>query len=341
MATVKELRKEASDLKIAGASKLSKEKLETAIEAKRKAIAEKVAEKAAAKVIPEKTASPEPSKDGGALVKVVADSLALATASEVDENRAVLVRQAISDARFKIDEGFFEMAALLNETYHQRYFENWGYGNFRDYVEDDLGIKYRRAKYYVEVASLIASHDIGIAQAKAIGWSKLKELPLVLESKNKKEWLKKAERMTVKELREAVLAKIAGRGKQPGKSETVRIAVVVDLADGNIITEAIERGQQVGGLGNTGEALSFVCGQWLETLGDSKLDLSDWIAYIQNVYGVEIVVKGDSSDQEASEVAVDAGEDVSGGTESGEESGEGSGEEVPEDAELEEMLGLT
>ena len=87
MATVKELRKEAADLKIAGASKMSKDKLAAAIEAERQRIAEKVVKES----IPEKTVAPEPSKEDGSLVKVVADSLALATASEVDENRAVLV----------------------------------------------------------------------------------------------------------------------------------------------------------------------------------------------------------------------------------------------------------
>jgi hypothetical protein len=254
-----------------------------------------------------------------------------AIVEDIDRERASEVRTRINDARRKIDDSFTDMAVLLNEVYHDKYYLVYEFGSFKDYVEGELGIKYRRAMAYVEIAGMLADHNIPVDRAKAIGWSKLRELPSIITPENRIEWLTKAETMSKSELQEAVRAVKSGGGKTE-REEKFRLTVSCPISDGQIITEAVTQAKAVAGVGDTGSALAHICGSWLETHGESRLDISHWVSFIEKQYGVTVTVEGEPKTQTATENELDL-EGLG-----GEESATGDTEEMTEE-DLSSLLG--
>ena len=217
--------------------------------------------------------------------------------SKVKMTRQEIVREKILEAQGQIEGGYLEMAQLLTEAYHGDFHETWGFETFEAYCDKELDIKYRKARYFIDIWDKVKSLDLPKDQVAALGWTKMKEISAVITEKNAKEWMRKAEKMSSRELAEA--AKIV-RKKDTKDSDVPSITTLtlrMTEAEANVILEAIEEAKSLCDSTNAVIALEMICQDWLTAKGvtPERTSLKDYIAYIEKLYGVKVSVKQETS----------------------------------------------
>jgi|GEM_PF-2314087 len=78
------------------------------------------------------------------------------------------------------------------------------HASFKEYVEKEHGLNYRKASYWVSIYNCLSDAKIPWRKVQHIGWSKLKEIASVLTNDNLEEWLKIAETQNTLTLIETV-----------------------------------------------------------------------------------------------------------------------------------------
>jgi len=76
--------------------------------------------------------------------------------------------------------------------------------SFKEYVEKEHGLNYRKASYWVSIYNCLSDAKIPWRKVQHIGWSKLKEIASVLTNDNLEEWIKIAETQNTLTLIETV-----------------------------------------------------------------------------------------------------------------------------------------
>lgn len=102
-----------------------------------------------------------------------------------------------------IVSSYFDLGLALKSVKEQSYFLELGFVSFPEYVEHRHGFKYRKAQELIAIAENCVSAELKKEDVQHIGWTKVAELPK-LTVENKTEWIGKAERLTVRELRTEV-----------------------------------------------------------------------------------------------------------------------------------------
>lgn len=213
--------------------------------------------------------------------------------------RAEEVRKSIELAQNKIEKGYAEMAQLLHETWENGYFVRWGYENFKDYCEAELGWKYRRAMYFVAIAEVVKKMEIPWEDVEGIGWTKMRTLLPILEEQGEVgDWLEIAQNYSVKALQEMVgdakLGSDIGRIGDPDIA-TLTFRLTQDQFD--IINEALGKAKKV--IDNESNSLAleqmaydyFMAGDELP----EQMPLSGVLDWIERSYGVTVEATGPTS----------------------------------------------
>lgn len=154
----------------------------------------------------------------------------------VDESEANKVHMDLLDLRRKHEDLNFAIAAKLYDISYRRLFVliGPGYKSFKDYVESELLLKERRAKYLAQIewwfGYVHGNHPEMYERVKELGWTKAKELVKVMDPDNCEEWFKIAEESTATELRNARRAalKAAGKSARVKMPEGLEISNVVE-----------------------------------------------------------------------------------------------------------------
>lgn len=221
--------------------------------------------------------------------------------------RAEVVRQAILEAHKAIEENYLAMAQLLSEAYHKDFYAEWGFKDFREYVETELDVHYRKAMYLVDIWDKVKQLGLSKAKVAKLGWTKMKDIASVVTAENQKEWLEKAEKMNSRELTEAVKVSRSADTSQAGPVPTITTMTFrLSEAEANIVTEALEEAKKLTETENVVVALEMICQDWLEAKGisPSRTNLEDRIKFMEAAYGVEITWKAKSA--ETPEAAAEA-----------------------------------
>lgn len=98
----------------------------------------------------------------------------------------------------------FRLGGVLSVIESNNYIGD--YANFREKVEAEFGIHYRKARYLVNIYNDLVESNIEWSRVSGLGWTKLKEISSLLTSDNVDEWIEKAINMTVHQLIEEVKA---------------------------------------------------------------------------------------------------------------------------------------
>ena len=109
------------------------------------------------------------------------------------ELRAEVVRSELKQIRTDLEENYMKLARRLFEVHDNAYWDTYGYTSFKDFVEEDLRMKYRRARYLVVIASAVNRCGISWDRVISIGWTRMRHVAPQLTEKNAEGWLKKAE----------------------------------------------------------------------------------------------------------------------------------------------------
>jgi len=224
-----------------------------------------------------------------------------AGASTKQAPRQEMVRKEILEAQHNIESGYLTLAKLLSESYHREYYAEWGFKDFREYADAELGMHYRKAMYLVEIWDKVKSLNLSQAKVEKLGWTKMKDLAAILTAENAKEWMEKAAKMTSRELGEAVkVSRSPDRTAMGTVPHITTMKFSMGESEANIITEAIEEAKRLTSSDSAVVALEMICQEWLESKGvaPQRTSLDDHIKYLKRVYGVDITWASKTAEKE-------------------------------------------
>ena len=140
---------------------------------------------------------------------------------------------------------------------------------FKEYIEQRWGVKYRKARYLIELYNGLLKSGIPWEAVAGIGWSKVITLLPVLTKENVASWVEKAKQYNNDTLQGAVKAALAGDGAtnpkdadlQASKLKTLTFGVGPDQEE--LIGEAVKHAMAVGKTEHKGVALELICTEYL------------------------------------------------------------------------------
>jgi hypothetical protein len=243
------------------------------------------------------------------------------------EQAAFRCKDRIGDALGKSTLAFYDLSCGLMEAYDENYHKIWGYANFVDYVEAELGMKYRSAYYLIEVGRIIKKFNIDTDQAKRIGWTKMREITSYIQKTpdDANRYLDMAENMSRRDLQEQLQSEseVKVTDAVNARPQVMRLSLKLEADAASIISDALALAY--GDLGREDAVMAFqhIASEWLISRGGtpSGVTLDTWLSYLENSYGVKLV-------QSSSDESIDALL-----------SGDSAGEE--DKAALEELLSST
>lgn len=144
--------------------------------------------------------------------------------------------------------------------------------NFAEYVFARFGIKYRKARYLIEIYTGLLNAGVAWEKVKEVGWTKLKTIVSILTPDNVDEWVAKALAMNTISLEQAVKdykaaqAGDEGSGSEPSsdmKTKTFKLAP--DQLE--TVDDAIQKAKDQSGTDSPSAALEFMS---MDFLGSAK-----------------------------------------------------------------------
>ena len=233
--------------------------------------------------------------------------------SKVAASREKIVREKLAEVKDGIETGYLDLSELLSEAYHKEFHLVWGFETFEKYCQAELDMAYRRAMYLVDIWDKVKSLDLPRTRVAKLGWSKMKEVAAVVTKKNAEALLKKAENMTVKELKEHTRTMrrtdFGGKGGTRGP-ETKAWSFRLGESESKVVEDAITEAKKMMETDSVGVAIEGICSEWLTYKGGhpEAAALEDFISYLERMYPVKISFKAapkkksNGKGEEASEV---------------------------------------
>ncbi|MCL4743808.1 MAG: hypothetical protein KJZ83_00185 [Burkholderiaceae bacterium] len=183
------------------------------------------------------------------------------------ENEARAVVTALNN---ETEMTLFKLGGVLSVIQANGWYEP--YASFREYVEKELGMHYRRAAYWVSIYNHLAESKVPWEKVKDLGWTKLKEIAEVLTIENVDEWVSLANSQTTLQLIETVKghkAKDAPKALEDQSAKTVTTKTFKVHEDQKATIEAaIAKAKEQSGTSVDTAALEFVC---LDFLGGQTM----------------------------------------------------------------------
>lgn len=193
-------------------------------------------------------------------------------ANLVDEIKALdeSTAHAMVDTLFEASEAAeFKLGGVLLRIFE----EGWhkGHSTFKEYVHDEHGIHYRKARYLMNIYKTLVDKQVPWEAVSKVGWAKMKELLPVIDADNAESWAKAAESMTVSNLSEYVKSYKAGDGGKkadpaPDSSDTQKVKTVQLKLQGDQIDtfeEALEKAKEASGTEYITAAVDFILVEYL------------------------------------------------------------------------------
>lgn len=170
---------------------------------------------------------------------------------QISKARSNKIRRDIKKAIDGINTNFMDLAEKLGVVHDCDLWEMWGFANFREYVEEELDMKYRRAAHFVQIWNKARELQIDKKDVEKIGWSKFSKIVDHLTSRNKKKLLSLAMTMSTRNLCR-VLNSTPGRLGRPTKKR--RFVVTVDARQYKEMERVVKRALVKTGADNRGDA---------------------------------------------------------------------------------------
>lgn len=175
-----------------------------------------------------------------------------------EKEAKTLVGQLADSADFT----FFKLGGVLSKIQSDGWYAP--HASLREYIENEHGLNYRRAMYWISIYDALVAAKVPWDKVKTLGWTKLKEISGILTPENVDEWVKKAEGQTVLQLIETVnSAKKSGDPAQitDGTSSTPVSTKTFKVHEDqkSTIDAAITKAKQESGTESDGAALEFIC----------------------------------------------------------------------------------
>ena len=203
------------------------------------------------------------------------------------DKRAEEVREALLQVRKDINKNYVKLVQLCYEAWKERYYKKWGYSSFVEFVETELGLRWRRVYYFLNIAKAVENLGLKWEEIQEIGWKKASEIAPVLKLENAREWLEKAKKLGYRELHEEVRKIKAQKKKKKVKYNPVetiesednqqdynfgevaeekrKLTFNLDNEQFYIVMTAIEQAKSEG-YTSEADCLVHICYEWLQSV---------------------------------------------------------------------------
>lgn len=210
----------------------------------------------------------------------------------------VSLRAEVRSLADRVDQTYMELGRRLRVVCDSDAAETWGFKNFDDYVEQELGFKRRKARYLMMIADKAEEFGLSYADLAGLGWSKAKEILSRVESRaDFDSWSQRVLRddLSVAALVASLKLELEGTVSTPGGDRDADGNKLVVTADGEKIhivevplfdaqyenvKLALVRAGEIAGSEKVGHLLDMICLDWLANnssvagLGEK---LADWV----------------------------------------------------------------
>lgn len=138
--------------------------------------------------------------------------LIVLTAHEIENLKEDKAFKMIPQLLNNIDHDYFRLGGVLSLVQAQGWYMDKNYENFRAFVEAETGILYRKAMYLIQIYNGLVESGVAWEKVKHLGWSKLKELAVILTPENVDDWVARIDdgNMTVLQIQEYIKSQSAG-----------------------------------------------------------------------------------------------------------------------------------
>ena len=197
------------------------------------------------------------------------DDVLVLLVQEIGKMTASEAIEAVPSLLDGADENYFRLGGYLSAIAINKYYEAEGFENFKTFVEARYGLQYRKAMYWIQIYDKLIESGVPWAKIKNVGWTKVKDLAMILTLENVDEWVERAINSTVLQLQEAIAKAKAGVLPNSGltpegpKSEVTTFTVKVHAAQKTVIKEAIQKARAEANTEYDGVALEGICMNYL------------------------------------------------------------------------------
>jgi hypothetical protein len=139
-----------------------------------------------------------------------------------------------------IEVNYFKMGGVLKLISDNSWFE--GFPAFDDFVFEKYGFKGRKAAYLISIYDNLVTKQIPWDKVSHLGWTRLKDLAPILTPETVDEWVAKAEKLTVRELK-ALIDAGKGEGEKTAKTtaDVVKMTFKFKQDQADIVQQALAK----------------------------------------------------------------------------------------------------
>lgn len=206
------------------------------------------------------------------------------------------LRSRALDLRCKINRAAIDLAEILHAIYNGEKWRDYEFKTFAEYVESELEVGYRSAMYSVKIISTMKEHNISMAQARLLGWGRLRAILPHITSHNVGNLLDMAASRSVLQIQKELIES----GVTVPQVETHKLVVDCSASEAAVIFDALNEAKRRLGTESTSAALEFCLSEWnIANEGEvSQTSLQDIVSFCERNYGVTLVAGESSSEIE-------------------------------------------
>lgn len=189
-------------------------------------------------------------------------------AQEIENMKEADARNYVGQLAEQTEVTYFKLGGILSLIQANGWYTP--YANFREFVEGEHGINYRKAMYLISIYNSIVESGVSYEKVKHLGWTKLKELAPVLTKDNVDEWLKKVKDKTALQIAEMVIAyKKSSTALPSGQSAPDSVVTTktfkLHTEQKETVEAALKLAKKAGDTDVDSVALEYICLQYINT----------------------------------------------------------------------------
>jgi len=225
------------------------------------------------------------------------------------------IREQLSKLNSIVEASYLHMGGLLFRVKFGKLFSGWGFSDFNDYCDTEIGWKPRKAEYHISIWKKMRV-DFGLTDEdmNGVSWTKAAEISSAVNTKSDAiAMLKKAKGMTNRELKIELAKKKVGKRAPAAKTKggDVEVSEFISFSlfpeqEQNVKT-AIEVAGQLAKSSKEGHLLDMIAleflGNHLESMDET---LEGWVERLEETYGVAVVVIKDKAIADKIAAVIDA-----------------------------------
>lgn len=249
-----------------------------------------------------------PAKKTAAKKKEEAEPIEIIDTEAVEEimEEAGDALEAASSLAQRVQSDFYTLGGVLLHIERDGLHRDKGYtdgkNGFNDYVSDELGVEYRKARYYMAMYQKFTQLGIEEEIIVSVGWTKARELVSLPDKASVEAAFEFAQDNTRDDLIEYVKEQMVDADKSAGRKTTTtttgskakakKTAFKFSALEENaeMVKDALDKAGEMCGEEDISAQFIFIITEWAQTHGNLDVSLEQATEALQSRYGVKVEV---------------------------------------------------